>query len=114
MDLPIGSETVDQVITSNPYIPEELSVDRNIMAWLPEAARVLKTGGELVINGHKSNPFTQLPDQEILNNLNLEVVVKNEPLLEKFQQQEFYNTQGEPLIKEKMKSSILRKVEGPK
>ena len=112
LDLPVKANSVDEVITSNPFIPYEVSRTKSMMDWLPEAARVLKPGGEIIINGHRANPFTRLPDQKVLDTLNLEIVMEEEPLLSRFRDQEFFDTDGGNLRKDKMKSTVLRKREG--
>ncbi|MGI9282087.1 MAG: class I SAM-dependent methyltransferase [Endozoicomonas sp.] len=109
MDLPIGSKTVDRIITSNPYIPDVATRTKSIMDWLPEAARVLKPGGELYINAFGSNRYGKLPKLEVLKELDLEVVMEKAPLMEKFQGQEFFNTKGGALEQQRMKSTVLRK-----
>ena len=92
MDLPVKTNSVDEIVTSNPYIPRELSRTKSIMDWLPEAARVLKPGGEININAFGSNPYGKLPKEKelILESLELEVVIEKEQLLERFRNQEFF------------------------
>ncbi|MGI9279595.1 MAG: hypothetical protein ACR2PX_08185 [Endozoicomonas sp.] len=79
------------------------------MDWLPEAARVLKPGGVITINGYNNNPFVKLPENDVLESLSLEVIFKNEPLLERFANQEFHYTDGGDLRKDKIRSTALRK-----
>ena len=110
LDLPIKANSVDEVITSNPYIPKERSKTNSIMDWLPEAARVLKPGGEIIINAYGSNKYGKLPDSDILKSLNLEVVAEKLPLLSKFRDQDFFNTNGKKLERALIKSTVLRKI----
>ncbi len=48
----------------------------------------------------------KLPDNDVLESLNLEVVFKNEPLLERFANQEFHYTDGGDLRKDKISPNI--------
>ncbi|MGI9282798.1 MAG: hypothetical protein ACR2PX_24645 [Endozoicomonas sp.] len=109
IDLPVKTNSVDEIVTNNPYIPKEHSRTDSIMDWLPEAARVLKPCGEITINAYGSNKYGKLPDLEVLESLNLEVVAKKIPLLERYRAQGFHDSDGGDLDKDKMKSTVLRK-----
>ncbi len=53
----IPDNSVDRIVTFNPFIPKEVG-GKGLIDYLPEAARTLKPGGEIVISGTNSNKFT--------------------------------------------------------
>jgi filamentous hemagglutinin len=107
--LPFAAGSADQVIASNPYLPKGVGTE-SIMDWLPEAANVLKPGGQLIINGTVKNPYTTLPSAQTLESLGLRVVQERGPLLPQFQNQTFHITNGDPIRMKLMESTILEKV----
>jgi filamentous hemagglutinin len=107
--LPFGTAAVDKVITSNPYIPKAAGGVGDIMEWLPESARVLKPGGQIIINATASNPYAKLPSVQTLESLGLRVVQEPGPLLPQFQNQVFRYTDGGPITRQ-IQSTILEKV----
>ncbi len=72
-------QSIDQIIASNPQA-----------YFLEYAAPVLKPGGRIYINFTKRNPFGQLPDASILEQLGLIVVQENAPLDTRFTNQKFF------------------------
>jgi filamentous hemagglutinin len=108
--LPFGTAAVDKVITSNPYIPKTAGGTLNIMDWLPESARVLKPGGQIIINGTVKNPYVQLPSTQALESLGLRVIQEQGPLLPQFQNQTFQFTSGKSIFTGSVRTTILEKM----
>ncbi|MDR2260956.1 MAG: class I SAM-dependent methyltransferase, partial [Azoarcus sp.] len=104
--LPFASGSVDEIIASNPYLDGTF----NIMDWLPEAANVLKPGGQLIINATVKNPYAKLPSAQTLESLGLRVLQEQGQLLPQFRNQTFHITNGDPIQIEKMGSVILEKM----
>jgi filamentous hemagglutinin len=109
-NLPVKSGSVDQIVVSNPYIQKAPGETKSIMDWFSEAARVLKPGGEIIVNGTKNNPYTRLPNADELEKLGFRVVQKEVPLLPQFQNQIFHFTDGRIIPNESIRSTILEKV----
>ncbi|MCP1293372.1 hypothetical protein NK214_24650, partial [Chromobacterium sp. S0633] len=105
LKLPIKSGIADQVISSNPYLPNGTGV----MDWLPSAADALKPGGQLIINYTAKNKFGQLPSMEVLEGLSLRVVQNPGPLLPQFQNNVFRFTDGTKIPNHKVMSVVLEK-----
>jgi len=80
-----------------------------MMDYLPEAARVVKPDGQIIINSTFNNPFGILPNTQILQDLGLTVVQDRGPLLPQFQGQQFFRTSGKPIPMETVKTTILQK-----
>jgi hypothetical protein len=67
------------------------------MDYLPDAARVLKPGGRIIINGSKSNKFTKI-NESILESLILRIVEKQIPLLPDFSSLNFHRIDGRDIL----------------
>lgn len=106
MQLPFKSGVADEVIASNPYIPG----GSGMIDFLPEAARVLRPDGQLIINSTVRNPFGVLPDAEALNSLGLRVIQDNGPLLSQFENNVFRFTDGRVIPNTSVRSTVLQKV----
>jgi hypothetical protein len=106
----IPSNSVKEVVTFNPYIPKEAG-GTGIMDCLPEAARVLKPGGRIVISGTYSNKFAHIKSSTDLKKMNLRVVEQKIPLPDEFKNLTFPRIDGSELPKEKMVTTILEKIE---
>lgn len=106
--LPFADASADRVVATNPYIPNT----NDIMSYLPEASRVLKPGGKLVINSTERNPFGKLPDAAALEKLGLKVVEVNAPLAPEFSNHTFRLTDGRPIPPQSVRTTTLEKV-GP-
>jgi len=104
----IPDNQVDEIITFNPYISQEFG-GTGILDYLPEAARVLKPGGRIVISGTKNNKFTRINTNVDLDSLNLRLVEKQIPLPERFSHLTFHTTNGRELHKRKIFTTILEK-----
>jgi hypothetical protein len=107
--LPFRVGSIDEIFTSNPYIPVEMGGTRDIMQWLPEAARVLKPGGQLTINAMVNNPYGWLPSTQVLESLGLRIVQEQGPLLPRFGNQVFRYSDG-GMIERPVLSTVLEKV----
>jgi hypothetical protein len=99
---------VDEVVTFNPFIPSNAG-GTGIRDYLDEAARVLSSGGQLKITGSKGNKFTQLPSQEVLDQLGLETIVAQGPLLAEYRSFVFRRIDGTIIPNDSMLTSVLRK-----
>jgi SAM-dependent methyltransferase len=106
----VPDNSVDEIVTFNPYIPDEVG-GTGILDYLPEAARVLKPGGQIIISGTKNNNYTKIKPSLDLESLNLQVVEKQDPLPERFSNLDFYTIDGPKLPNDKIVTTILRKVE---
>ena len=105
----VPDNSVDEIIIFNPFIAKEAG-GTGIADFLPESARVLKPGGQIIISGTRSNKFTKLK-LPFLATLNLEIVEKQVSLPQRFCQFEFFQTDGvTPIPRDKIVTSILRKV----
>jgi filamentous hemagglutinin len=77
--------------------------------YLPEAARVLEPGGQLIINSTARNPFGDLPSQDLLDELGLTVIQDRGPLLPQFQNNVFRFTDGRVIPSNSVATTILQK-----
>ncbi len=101
---PPGSAS--EIIASGPQAP-----------FLEEAAFVLKQGGRIYINATKGNPYGKVPDREtrsklgseVLEQLGLQVVSKDDKLDTRFAGQSFFRTDGMPIPSGSVKTTILEK-----
>lgn len=107
-ELPFKTGSIDRVVASNPFIPG--SGSQGMMAFLPEAARVTKPGGQIIINSTARNPFGNLPDAAALDRLGLRVVVDRGPLGEQFNGNVFRFTDGRVIPNSAVQTTILQKV----
>jgi len=105
----IPDNSVDEIITFNPFIPAEVG-GTGIMDYLVDAARVLKPGGRIIINGTKNNKFTKVTDS-ILASLNLRVVEKRIALMPEFSNLTFRRIDGSEIEHKYILTTILEKVE---
>jgi Hemagglutinin repeat len=82
------------VIANNPYIPKSASSTNSMMDFLPEAARITQSGGQIIINAQSANAyFRRLPTVEELDALGLTISHQG-PLLPQFQGQSYAQTNG--------------------
>ncbi|HLK55611.1 MAG TPA: methyltransferase domain-containing protein, partial [Chthonomonadaceae bacterium] len=105
--LPFANNSVDEIVASGPRAP-----------FIEEAARVLKPGGRIYMNGTHSNRFFRLfvtasnqpmSDQELAN-LGLRIIQKEGPLDPKFKDLTFYREDYTSQIdKTFMRTTILEK-----
>ena len=106
----VPDNSIDEIVTFNPFIPKNAG-GTGILDYLPEAARVLKPGSEIIISGTKNNKFTKIKASLDLESLGLEVVAKQIPLPERFSNMEFRRINGSILDNDTILTTILRKVE---
>jgi hypothetical protein len=101
----IPSNSQARVIANNPYI----SPTGNMMDFLPEAARITESSGEIVINGTARNPyFNSIPTAQQLDALGLKISYQGE-LLPEFQGMKFTTTQGGNIPPSSMNTIIFTK-----
>jgi SAM-dependent methyltransferase len=105
----IPNNSVDEIVTFNPYIPKEAG-GTGIMDYLPEAARVLKPGGRIIVSGTNNNKFAQLKGSVDLQKMNLRIVEQKIPLPDNFKDLTFYRIDGSELPTDKMVTTILEKI----
>ena len=106
----ISDNSIDEILVFNPYIPKEIG-GTGILDYLPEAARILKPGGLIIISGSRNNKFTQINPSMDLAALSLQVVERQIPLPVRFTNLRFYRTDGSEIPKDKILTTILRKVQ---
>ena len=93
----IASNSTAKVVANNPYIPKSAGGTFTMMDYLPEASRITRPGGEIVINGTAANKYlTILPTQSQLDALGLEIKYKGS-LLPEYQSQTYQRADGSKL-----------------
>ena len=106
-NIPTGSQA--RVIANNPYIPKPEG-KFTIMDYLPEAARITKKGGEIVINGTSNNKYLRgIPNEAELARMGLRLKY-NGPLKEEFKRLEFHQSNGRQLVSDELKTIVFEKV----
>ena len=106
-NIPTGSQA--RVIANNPYIPKPEG-KFTIMDYLPEAARITKKGGEIVINGTPNNKYLRgIPNETELARMGLRLKY-NGPLKEEFKRLEFHKSTGANLDSKNLKTIVFEKV----
>ena len=106
-NIPTGSQA--RVIANNPYIPKPAG-KFTIMDYLPEAARITKKGGEIVINGTPNNKYLRgIPNEAELARMGLRLKY-NGPLKEEFKQLKFHQSNGKDLRSTDYKTIVFEKV----
>lgn len=106
-NIPTGSQA--RVIANNPYIPKPEG-KFTIMDYLPEAARITKKGGEIVINGTATNKYLRgIPNETELAQMGLRLKY-NGPLKEEFKQLKFHLSNGGDLRSSIYKTIVFEKV----
>lgn len=106
-NIPTGSQA--RVIANNPYIPKPEG-KFTIMDYLPEAARITKKGGEIVINGTPNNKYLRgIPNEAELARMGLRLKY-NGPLKEEFKQLKFHQSNGKDLRSTDYKTIVFEKV----
>lgn len=80
------------------------------MDYLPEAARITKKGGEIVINGTVTNKYLRgIPNEAELTRMGLRLKY-NGPLKEEFKQLKFHLSDGQNLKSDNLKTIVFEKV----
>lgn len=106
-NIPTGSQA--RVIANNPYIPKPAG-KFTIMDYLPEAARITKKGGEIVINGTPNNKYLRgIPNEAELARMGLRLKY-NGPLKEEFKQLKFHDSNGANIRSQDFKTIVFEKV----
>ena len=106
-NIPTGSQA--RVIANNPYIPKPEG-KFTIMDYLPEAARITKKGGEIVINGTSNNKYLRgIPNEAELARMGLRLKY-NGPLKEEFKLLKFHLSNGGDLRSRNYKTIVFEKV----
>ena len=109
-NIPTGSQAT--VVASNPYIPKSAGGTFSMMDYLPEASRITKAGGEIVINGNAPNKyFSNMPTATELDAMGLTIKYQG-PLLPEYKGMSFTTTQGKPIDIETMQSIVFVKKTG--
>ena len=105
----IPDNSVEEIVTFNPFIPKDAG-GTGILDYLPEAARTLEPGGQIIINGTTNNKFTKVKQSLDLESLGLRVVQKQVPLLDRFSNLTFRRIDGSEIDKNLIKTTILEKI----
>ena len=80
------------------------------MDYLPEAARITKKGGEIVINGTATNKYLRgIPNETELARMGLRLKY-NGPFTEEFNQLKFQKSNGSDLNSTVLKTIVFEKV----
>ena len=80
------------------------------MDYLPEAARITKKGGEIVINGTATNKYLRgIPNETELARMGLRLKY-NGPLKEEFKQLKFHDSNGANIRSQDFKTIVFEKV----
>ncbi|WP_186111610.1 DUF637 domain-containing protein [Burkholderia gladioli] len=110
MNMPnISSNSQAKVVANNPFIPSSAGGTGSMMDYLPEAARITQSGGEIVINGNGANPyFSNMPSAVQLDQLGLRVQYQG-GLLPEYQGLHFARTDGSTIPTSTMRSIVLVK-----
>jgi hypothetical protein len=73
----VPSNSVDEIITFNPFIKDLPITDKNMFFFLEDAARTVKPRGQIVVTGQPANAFVRkLPSEQQLEQLGLKIIVK--------------------------------------
>lgn len=107
MSMPgIPSGTQARVVASNPFIPPSAGGTLSMMDYLPEAARITRPGGEIVINGNPENKyFTTVPTPAQLDALGLTMKYQGN-LLPEFKDMKFSRMDGSQISVGTMRSIV--------
>lgn len=110
--VPLKNAVADEILVTNPYIPDAATGSKAANTWLPEAARVLKPGGRITVTGNLTkNKFARLPSEEELKKLGLKIVGKPGPVTDpRLLTQTMHRIDGEVLKVEVLQSYVLEKV----
>jgi hypothetical protein len=109
-NIPSGSQAT--VVANNPYIPKAAGGTFSMMDYLPEASRITKIGGEIVINGNGPNKyFSNMPTAAELDAMGLTIKYQG-PLLPEYRGMSFTTTQGKPIDIDTMQSIVFVKKAG--
>ena len=105
------SGSQNEVIANNPYIPRDAGGRFTIMDYLPEAARITKPGGKIIINGtkHKNKYIDPIPDSDTLAKMHL-LLKYNGTLRHEFRKLDFKTSNGRRIDKDNMKTIIFEKI----
>jgi len=105
----IPSNSQATVVANNPFIPKTAGGTNSMMDFLPEAARITQSGGEIVINGNGANPyFYKVPSQDQLDSLGLAIKYQGN-LLPEYSGLNFSRTDGSAIPNDTMRSIVFVK-----
>lgn len=105
----IPSNSQAKVVANNPFIPSDAGGTGAMMDYLPEAARITRPGGEIVVNGNMANMYVKnMPTAAQLEQLGLEVKYQGN-LLPEYRGFNFLRTDGSRIDLETMRSVVFVK-----
>jgi len=105
----IASNSQAKVVANNPFIPASGGGTGSMMNYLPEAARITESGGQVVINGNSVNPyFSNMPTAAQFDQLGLKIQYQG-ALLPEYQGLDFARTDGSPIPNSTMRSIVFVK-----
>ncbi|BEU75078.1 hypothetical protein MAFF211271_46330 (plasmid) [Ralstonia syzygii subsp. indonesiensis] len=105
----IPSNSQGKVVANNPFIPPSAGGTGSMMDYLPEAARITQSGGQIVINANGANPyFSNMPTTAQLDQLGLKIQYQGN-LLSEYQGLNFSRTDGSPIPTSTMRTIVFVK-----
>jgi RHS repeat-associated protein len=109
--IPLASGAADEVLVTNPYIPNLAAGSNAANTWLPEATRILKPGARITVTGSPANKFARLPSEGELEQLGLKVVQQAGPIKDpRILSQTMQKITGEQIDPRTLQSYVLEKV----
>jgi hypothetical protein len=101
----IPENSIDEIVCTNPFLGQGLKAED----YIKEVAKVIKSGKKVYINGTMSNPFYNKVNQSLAAQYGFAIETFQQPLLQQFQFLKFFQTNGNPIGIEFMRTTVLIK-----